>query len=82
MSIFLFCISVVLLTIFIFRLLKSAPFYVPFISAILINIAWQIGSYLYIGYLDPFWKIAIAVGMVLAIFISGVTVLILRFIKN
>lgn len=82
MSILILCIVSVFTTVLILKLSKISKLYVPLITAITINFFWQIGNYLYIGYLDPFWKMAVIVGFLLAISVSLITIFFINTIKK
>jgi hypothetical protein len=64
---FVLMVSVVCITLFLKCFLRVAEEKLYFIVPVSVNILFQFGNYIFLGYLDPFWMIAFFVGFFLSL---------------
>lgn len=77
MSVFIFVLIVAIYCIGLHKSKKIKDIHILWIVPLSVNLFWQLGNYLYLGYLDPFWVIAVPVGLFISFVIAGLILILL-----
>lgn len=77
MSVFIFVLIVTIYGIGLHKSKKIKDIHILWMVPLSVNLFWQLGNYLYLGYLDPFWVIAVPVGLFISFVITGLILILL-----
>lgn len=79
MSVFIFILIVIICCVGLYKSKIVKDIHILWIVPLGVNFLWQLGNYFYLGYLDPFWIIAVSIGLVTSFFITAIMLLVFDY---